>query len=91
MKKEPVGTIIEFPANWEDQARNKEMQRELQKMFGPPGVQEGRLWWRRHMYRKYLDHSMHRSHLEARYVNQWTLRLYFRNASDASYVKLKYQ
>ena len=91
MKRKLIGTVLEFPANYENAERNMQILLELKNMFGPPGVQEGRRWYRRHMYRRHIDHTMHRTHMDARYVNLWTLRLYFRNPQDASYVRLKYQ
>lgn len=91
MKRELIGTVLEFPANYENIERNMQIHQELLRMFGPPGVQPGRRWYRRQVYRRHIDHTMYSSHMDARFVSKWILRLYFRNPQDASYVRLKYQ
>jgi hypothetical protein len=91
-KKTPVGTVVEFAADYEDWARNMDILHKLTAMYGPPGCQLGRRWYRRNVrvWRLTEQHNIHGS-LIVRNVMSWVMRLYFRNPADATMVQLKFR
>ena len=100
MKKKPVGTVVEFEAEIKDHDRNEQMLKELRTMFGPPGCQPGRRWYRRSLHRWRLVEARHmtgnpvRDNLGQtvlRNESYWVMRLYFRNPADATMVELKFR
>ena len=99
-KKAPVGTVVEFEAEIKDHDRNEQMLKDLRAMFGPPGCQPGRHWYRRSLRRWRLVEARHitgnpvRDNLGQtvlRNESYWVMRLYFRNPADATMVELKFR
>ena len=100
MKKQPVGTVVEFSSEYQDIERNEKMLRELVAIFGAPGCQPDRRWYRRSLRRWRLVEARHmtgnpvrdsQGQTVVRNESYWALRLYFRNPADAAFVELKFR
>ena len=100
MKKQPVGTVVEFAAEIKDYHRNERMLKELEVMFGASGCQPGRRWYRRSLRRWRLVEARHmtgnpvrdnQGQTVLRNESYSVIRLYFRNPADAAFVELKFR
>lgn len=89
-KKKPVGTVVEVANDYEDYYKNAKILMQMHQLFGPPGSQLGRRWWRRNVrVWKIVEHASPHGLQTWRNEIHWVMRLYFRNPADAVYAKLK--
>ena len=89
-KKKPS---LEFPVNTMQEVQSFiVIEKQIIEMFGPPGVQTGRKWYKRSFCKEVRsNHSNKYGGTNLRIEHVYFLKLYFRDPADDTFARLRYQ